>query len=218
MELSTDDPFLYCRVVIAASKAVEPIPLPGGLPLIIENDSHIESRYEGSYQLAHMNLKSSEVYIPQRSKRMAYYCSHDLNLEATLASLDSKHEGARQLYKLNTIMPEIYPSDWVIVNTKKVSDAPGTFYILANEAVYAYFMVDKDSVTLMFSSLDLKDYIRSISLNRYLFYRLPVISNRPVFINTKLLCARWQDLKHDMLRGFNALESNIFKDPSIRNY
>ena len=137
-----------------------------------------------------------------------------------VTELDSNHEGARMLYKLNELIPKL-ADDWYVVNSLKINEAPGTFYLLAkSKPLYSYFLVDTQSfsVSLIFSSADLKAYIRSITLNRYLFYRLPEIVNRPVFINTKVLCSRWHELKGDTFKAFNVLESHLFKDPSIRSF
>ena len=65
--------------------------------------------------------------------------------------------------------------------------------------------------------------LRSLESNRYVFYRFPIVQDRPLFMYTQALCSKWYKWQKQfneadgILKSFNALERYLYKEPEIPN-
>lgn len=226
---------VYGSVILAATTPVKPFS-------VFKDDqtkhgAHTESRFRGLFSLLISSLNKSEdvVALPQRNKYLTVsVISQSLNaskaltaeMKELLSEIDSRFDGARQLYKLNRLMADV---EWVC-------DEP-YIAIINNQSDHSYFSVLSEklelhvtgcydvvnkSVRLMFSTDEnwIQD-IREAEPTRYIFYRYPPICNRPLFIHTQSLCSRWYSWSNTftttdgVLRAFNALEVVLFKNPNL---
>jgi hypothetical protein len=226
---------VYGSVTLAATTPVKPFS-------VFKDDqtkhgAHTESRFRGLFSLLVSSLNKSEdvVALPQRNKYLTVTVISESRrssllinekMRELLSEIDSRFDGARQLYKLNCMMSDL---SWV-------SDAPYVA-VVNNQSDHSYFSVLSEktdlfvtgcydivnkSVRLMFSTDESwTEQIRESEPTRYIFYRYPVISNRPLFIHTQSLCSRWYSWSNTftatdgVLKAFNALEVVLFKNPNL---
>ena len=121
-------------------------------------------------------------------------------------------------------------SDW--------NQVPPYLAILENQSEHSYFALlshqvsthiigvydgVNSSVRLVWTTdPDFIQGVRKTEPTRYVFFRYPDLVDRPMFLNTQLLCARWfqwsrafDQTTDGLLRTFNALETLLFKDPTV---
>lgn len=228
---------LYGGLVIAAmTPVVHPLPhLEGGI-----SGTHSRAKRPGHwFHKVGAQVVESELAMPTRDK---HFSIATLGSAATavnraisdqLVELDSKYEGARQLYKLQRAMDEIQktldddlqlPYLAVINNTS----THGWFGLLAQYAtlhLYGVYDTVNTSVQLVWTNQEsFVQECRASQLTRYVFYRFPVIENRPLFINSQVVCARWYDWMKSFkgsdahLRAFNVLETALYLDPRKESF
>jgi len=139
---------------------------------------------------------------------------------------------APQLYKLNQLVASINLPFAAVVNISNTGseDAPvsGSFYLLArNIPMYAALVFDteENSVQLMWATFDFKQCLQSRAVFRYVLVTLPTLVDRPLFVHTQNLCARWWKLmkafgnnRHALLKSANAIELILYKDPDVKSY
>jgi hypothetical protein len=226
---------VYGSLTLAASSSIEPF-------TVFEDSrarsgAHTESRFRGLFQtLVDGPSVEAAVALPQRNKYMntsvvaedatvANVVSHRLSIN--LADLDSRFEGARQLYKLQKLQEECSGFDQrlrymaVINNTSEHA----SFAILSQKTVvYVIGVYDtvNNSVRLVWTTDDtFVETVREHAPTRYTFYRFPEVYDRPLFLYTQSVCAKWYSWSRTfngidgILRAFNALENFLYKNPNL---
>ncbi len=230
------DKIIFGSLVLHAERAVPPIDIPllKGLPQKI--GSHVNGRFNGSW-LEVTNVDVTESYLPQRFKRLSIAVTNDdarVPLIGGLEELDAMYPEARQLYKLNRLLLSLDSQNHSFASVVNIASAvqdenlvSGSFYLLSlGQPIYLslVFDVEENSVQLMWATFDFKANIQSRGLFRYVFLSLGVVQDRPVFVHTQNLCARWWRLvknfgegRHGLLTAGNSLELMLFKDPNIEH-
>ena len=202
--------------------------------------NHTESKYRGLYSLLidEYNLVENNVALPQRNKYMVTSVvgsspttirNISQVMARSLTDLDSRFDGARQLFKMQQLMSEIeigtggtgYPYLAVINNISEHA----SFNILSSKVqihVFGVYDTVNKSVRLVWTTDD--EFIareKESDYTRYVFYRFPVLYDRPLFIYTQSVCAKWFSWSNaftesdGVLKTFNALENFLYKDPSL---
>lgn len=195
--------------------------------LEIRTGSHVNDRRKGMWTEA-SNLEDFDIYLPQRYKRMSVLATNERDaLMNELSSLDTNWDDARQLYKLGQLLKALDGPMASVVNSVSTSseESNGSFYLLAlQEPLYVnlVFDLEEHSVRIVWSTFDFKADMQSRKQFRYIFYALPTLIDRPLFLPTRMLCGRWWHLrrmfgesKHGLLRSCNALELALYKDPAL---
>lgn len=227
-------PLLFGTLVLHAERQVPLIDLPvlRGLPRM--TGQHIKGRYNGKWTEINA-VEPLEIYLPQRYKHLTLSTTNETTkqpLASGLEELDSLFPDARQLYKLNHLLDTIaYPFAASVNISSAVREGDpvsGSFYLLSRTIPLYFalvFDIDENSVQLMWSTYDFKTDIQTRSLFRYVFFAFTPIVNRPVFLHSQNLCARWWNFikgfgegRHGLLRASNALEMLLYKDPTIETY
>lgn len=228
-------PLLFGTCVLHATRQISPLIVPSLFGIERRIGNHVNGRYNGTWSEASDN-EPHEVYLPQRYKHLSITTTNIGTLESLagdLSVLDSKYEGARQIYKLSQLIRcQIEPFAAVVNIAKTATEekltASGSFYLLSLGVPLYFALVfdtEEDSVQLVWSTLDFKKEIQDNRLIRYVFFPLPTVLNRPVFIDAQNICARWWRLtrsfgesKQGILKACNALELILYKDPDIKTY
>lgn len=229
------DKLIYGTLVLHAEHAVPAVDMPVLAGLVQRIGSHVTGRFNGSWTET-TNYPITDVFIPQRYKRLSVTVDSEearMPLLMALEGLDALYPDARQLYKLNRLLAyleaERVPSFSAVVNiASAVQDGnptSGSFYLLSlGVPLYFNLVFDtqENSVQLIWATFDFKANMQSRGLFRYVFFPLPTIIDRPVFMHTQNLCARWWkliknfgDSRHGFLTAANALELLLFKDPNV---
>jgi hypothetical protein len=221
---------LYGSLTLAATTPLQPFPVFHDTRTINGNFAG----YRGSYSLLMPQAVQKEVVIPSRGKYMSVYVTSDpVNapilagiLGNSLPELDARFDGARQLYKSNQLMNDIdsySPYIAVINNTK---DHPYFNILVWDTSLYLTGVYDtvNRSVRLVFTTdPEFMEKVRAVDFTRYVFYRFPVVKNRPLFMHTQSLISRWYNWAKafrgpdSVLRCFNVLECYILKDAEVDN-
>lgn len=190
--------------------------------------------YRGSYSLLMPEAIEKEIVIPARGKNMRVYVTASpphgkplaAILEKTLPDLDSRFDGARQLYKSAKLMQEIgshVPYVAVINNTK---EHPYLNILVCGVELHVLGVFDtvNRSVRLVFTTdPEFVDKVRFSDYTRYVFHRFPPVTNRPLFLHTQSLISRWYSWSKafrgadSILRCFNVLECYVLKDAEFDN-
>lgn len=230
---------LYGSLVIAATTPVRQFPmLEGSKPL---HGNHTESRTRGLFTTLETGDRwaADTVALPQRNKYMTVTVAAQSNgqsmhtaslLKRSLEDLDSRFEGSRQLYKLNQLMLEIETPNLcgsyvaVINNTSEHA----TFSLLSSGTplyLCGVYDIVNSSVRVVWSTDDtFIDTTRRADPTRYVFYRFPMLLDRPLFIHTQLVCSKWYSWckvfvgVDGIAKAFNALELFLYKDPSVNSF
>jgi hypothetical protein len=173
------------------------------------------------------------VALPQRNKYMTIDTVSDssdlsecvnMELHDKLAVIDSQFKGGRQLYKVYHMMNEIaaqLDADFVSVINNESDHS--SFNILSHGFildVFGIYDVVNKSVQLAWSTdEEFINLCRAPEPTRYIFYRYPSVLDRPLFIYTQYLCAKWWKWQRNfggddaaILMAFNALEGFLYKD------
>lgn len=228
---------IFGSVVLHAERAVPSFEIPSlsGIPRRL--GQHTLGRYNGSWIEAN-NLPATEIYLPQRYKQLSLTTTSEttrIPLISELETLDSLYPNARQLYKLNKLLESLntLDDDWAaVVNIAgAVQDgAPvsGSFYLLsAGVPIYLslVFDIEENSVQLAWGNFDFRQEVQALGLFRYVFFPMPTLISRPIFVHTQNLCSRWWrtikgfgEGRHGLLRASNALEIMLYKDPNVESY
>lgn len=231
-------PSLYGALVIAAmTPVVEPLPpLQGG-----RSGTHSGAKHRGRWfhKTNEHLVTETELAMPTRDKCLSITtfgsAASAINraLSDQLVELDSKYEGARQLNKLQKVMDELdgshdadlhLPYLAVINNTA----SHGWIGLLSRRwplHLYGVYDTVNTSVQLVWTTEEsFVHECRVANMTRYVFYRFPMIENRPLFINTQVVCARWYDWMKSFkgfdahLRAFNVLETALYLDPHKESF
>lgn len=222
--------YIYGSLTLAATTPLHPFPIFNDTRTVNGN----LAGYRGSYSLLMAQAAEKEVVLPARGKYMSVYVSSDPMsapvlagiLGAALPELDARFDGARQLYKSHQLMTDINsyaPYVAVINNTK---DHPYFNILVWETALYLIGVYDtvNRSVRLVFTTdPEFVEKVRSADFTRYVFYRFPVVTNRPLFMHTQSLISRWYNWAKafrgpdSVLRCFNVLECYILKDAEFDN-
>jgi hypothetical protein len=230
---------LFGSIVLHAEKQTPAFDIPelAGIPRKI--GQHVRGRYNGTW-IETNSVEHKDLYLPQRFKRLGLSISGDSEIQSLLMigleALDSMHEGARQLYKLNMLLEDVKKSSSksfsAVVNVTSTSTkedpASGAFYLMSSGLpIYMALVFDTvdNSTQLVWSTIDFKTNTQKRNMFRYVFFPMPIILNRPIFLPTHTLCAKWWKLtrgfgagKYSLMKASNALELLIFKDPKVANY
>lgn len=177
---------------------------------------------------------TDDVAIPQRGKYLTVdVVSEDdgasdvcVELCRHLSTIDSQFDGGRQLYKLHRLL-----YDMEAAGTSKFASAvlnsgqhPTVSLLPSGIPIHLVGIYDavNTSVRLLWTTDETDiDTLRADDPTRFVFYRYPVVDNRPLFLHTQYIISRWYRWNKlftgpdSMLRKFNALETFLFKNPSI---
>jgi len=156
----------------------------------------------------------------------------DINkqLGIKLPLMESRFEDARQLYKFNRIQTEIWNSPELVNCSGFVSliintGEHGHIGVLSQgQDVFVHGIYDTVNmgVRLVWTTDDwfIQD-VRASDFTRYVFYRFPVLRNRPLFLYSQALCSKWYGWARQfkepdgVLKAFNALENFLYKEPEL---
>jgi hypothetical protein len=224
---------LYGSLVLAATTPLLPFPMFNDARTL--NGNFTGGRYRGSYSLLIPDAIEHDIALPQRGKYIATYTSadpvHAQALSASLArllpDLDSRFEGARQLYKSQQLMNEIdlptHPPYVVVINNMK--EHPYFNVLVQGVPLYLFGVFDSvnRSVRLVFTTdADFVEKTKALDFTRYVFYRFALVNDRPIFMHTQSLCSRWYFWARafrgsdGILKCFNLLEHLLLKDSNIQ--
>lgn len=230
-----DIPLLFGSVVLHAKQKVPALELPILHGLHRNTGEHVRGRYNGRW-FEYNEVPSSEIYLPQRYKRMMLCTTHEevrQPLTDALSLLDSQYEDAPQLYKLGRIIYDIPLWHASVVNISSTSTegepVSGAFYLLSSQVPMYFgllFDIERDIVQLVWSTVNFKPYMQSLQLFNYVFYPFTPILDRPIFIKTQAVCSKWWSFtqafgnsKYGLLRAANAMELLLYKDHTVvRNW
>lgn len=221
---------LFGTLVISATRAVPNLDVVK-LPHVL--GKHVKGRYNGMWTEAN-DCVSRSIYIPQRRKRLSVATTNPDTIDALchgLETLDAQHGEARQVYKLQRLVESMTLPCAATVNISSAesdSDTSGAFYLLACGVplyVGLVFDIEERSVQLVWSTTDFKRVVQQRRNWRYVFYYMPQLVNRALFVHTQQLCSSWWRLMRDsqddltsLLRAANAIELTLFKDPDVKSY
>ncbi len=218
-------------IVVHTDRPITPLEIPT-LQGTRTTGNHVVGRHNGSWTEI-SDLPQTEIYLPQRFKHMTLTTT-DLEtrdqLVAKIEELDSLYPDARQLYKLQKLMDSCDNTFAAVVNiASAVQDqmpVSGSFYLLAKGIVLyvvLVFDIEENSVQLVWSTEDIMKIMQASHMFRYVIYPMHKLDQRPMFIHTQQICARWWKLmktfgdnKHSMIRAANALEILLYKDPNLK--
>jgi len=225
---------LFGTLVIQAKRRVPDFVLDPLYNLPKVRGQHVEGRYPGAWTEIN-DAYTSNLFLPQRNKRCVISSTTEESSTALcqgLETLDSQYIDTNQLYKLNQLLADLnYLKPFAATTnvesttTKEGKPISGSFYLFSHGVpLYLYLVFDlvESSTRLMWSTADLKREIRESEPLRYVFYQMPQIVNRPVFLPTQYLCVRWWTLMKNfaddvyaLMKAANALELRLFKDPRV---
>jgi hypothetical protein len=196
--------------------------------------SHTESKYRGLCyeQACGHTVVENAVALPQRNKYMLTTVVSDRtplsmavskSLTRCLVDLDSRFEGARQLYKMQMLMKEIDPRQPYVATINNTSEHATITLLAQGSPLYVLGVYDgvNKSVRLVWTTdPDFVQIVRAEDPTRYVFYRYPDLFDRPLFIHTQNVCANWFSWSKNfegpdsVLKIFNALENFLYKNPN----
>jgi len=147
---------------------------------------------------------------------------------ASLTDLDSRFDGARHLYKLQTLLNELSEYDdeveflALINNTSEHASFSILSHGVAVDVIGVYDVVNR-SIRLVWTLDDqFIPNLKATDPTRYLFYRYPIVYDRPLFIYTQSVCAKWYSWSKaftdtdGVFKCFSALENFLFKNSYLR--
>jgi hypothetical protein len=197
---------------------------------------HTSAKYKGSYFKLHPETAVDNlVALPQRGKFMVVSTITEQNektgfmgdtLATELAGLDGQYAGSRWLHKLQLLMNEV----WTVTNPAYISvidnssEHPSFSLLSCYMRLYLigiYDMVNSSVRLAWTTDEDFVQKIREQDPTRYIFYRYPDVYNRPIFLHTENVCARWYTWSKTftgpsgLLKCFNLLENFLFKNPNL---
>lgn len=213
-------------LVIHATSNVERFPISIIDPSTLYHGTHLEGLRSGNWWVSNPDTHTAEVLIPARSKQLSIASTNVeslLNLSQAFESLDSLAPSSRHLHKLHLLMQTVDYKYACVVNNK---GSKGTFSLLSSgERLQVFLAFDSvaESVMICWSTLNLMQAIKNQYGIRFFFYRLPDLVDRPLFIHTQTLSAHWwnwttksfTNTPSSTLKACNALESYLYKDPTL---
>lgn len=199
---------------------------------------HTPHTFRGRVDIADsvgFNKAEDEIYIPQRNKEFLVitYSTPDWamkvneQLQAKLPLMESSFAFARQLYKFNRIQEEIRRNPQSLSFTSLIinnGDHKHLALLSQWEDVYLYGVYDVvNSNTRLVWTTDewFMHDVKAQDFTRYVFYRFPVLRDRPLFLYSQALCSKWYGWSKQfqgpdgVLKSFNALENYILKEPEL---
>src|ERR1700682_4826698 len=234
-----DHSLMYGSLVLAVSTPVQEFP-----KLVNPNTVkgfHMENRFKGAYSLLiDGDFEEQVVPLPTRNKYLTVTAVGDPSITPSLVEscalklqeIDSLFEGARHLFKMQKLMDDL--------NTEYTTTNPEYLICINNSSTHSYFTlltqglsihvygvydtVNK-SVRIVWTNDD--QFIascRSVEPTRYVFYRFPLLENRPLFLYTQNLCARWYDWNKiftgpdGILKAFNTTEILLYKNSNVETF
>ena len=224
---------MYGSLVLAGTTPAQEFP-----PLVDANTIkgfHTESRFKGAYSfLIDGDFEELEVPLPTRNKYLTVTTLSDdtatrvaltEQCELKLQEIDSLFEGARHLFKMNKLMEEIsrhVNSPYLICVNNQSNHS---YFTLLTQGLdlYLYGVYDTVNKTVRLVWTNAPDFIsacREAEPTRHVFYRYPVLRDRPMFIYTQAICSKWAEWSRvfsqpdGLLKSFNALENFLYKDPT----
>lgn len=232
---------IYGSVVLASMNPVLPFAqLKGGI-----SGQHAEGKYRGiwHHRITGDSHTESELALTQRDKYMRI-STEGLNHEKVnalireqMTDLDSRfteivnergRQAARHLFKLQSVMQQIpisYGPYLTVIND--VSPYGSIALMTHGQPMYLIGIYDtvNTSIRIVWTNdQKFENDVRQTAPTRYVFYRFPIIEDRPLFMHTQNLCARWYDWNKafqgtdGILRAFNVAETVLFRDPTVPSF
>jgi len=217
--------------MIYTERESDPLPVLMDASQTERSGRHFQGKNKGWWHEI-SSLVSHEVYVPQRYKAMQFVTTNAApELLAQLEQLDARWVGARQLYKLWAMQQEL-PDLTAVVNVSSVDNGTkpvsGSFYLIAGSIpLYVCAVIDIETacVRLVWSTMDFKAELQKKQQLRYVVFAMEKLVNRPLFLNSSNICSYWWKLRKDsagdtynLLRTLNAVEMNLYKDPTKFNH
>lgn len=229
---------IYGSLVLSATTPIKDFPIFANTKT--KNGNHTESKYRGLFSTLVLGsgLAENNVALPQRNKYMmtsvladqpSPLLSNHISgvLCRSLTDLDSRFDGARQLYKMQQLMIEVsygIGTNSYVAMINNVSEH-ASFNLLACKTslqIIGVYDTVNTSVRLVWTNdPDFVQNLKEEDYTRYVFYRFPDLYDRPLFIYTQSVCAKWFSWSKvftgtdGILKTFNALENFLYKDPEL---
>lgn len=217
---------IFSSVTLHSARQPPIIAVPSLAGVPCRTGHHVYGRYNGSW-VESSDIEPTEIYLPQRYKRVAVTSTAEVpKLVEELETLDSRYEGARQLYKLHRLITAVESSFAASVNICSTSQdlTSGSFYVLSSKVpIYVNLVIDltDHSTQLVWATFDFKAEMQASGMLNYVFYPFPVLIDRPLFVHTQNTCSKWWKLlktfngPFQYIRAANALELYLYKSPEI---
>jgi len=232
------DSLMYGSLVLHSTTQVQEFPRLVDANTI--SGFHMENRFKGAYSLLiDGDFEEREIPLPARNKYLTVTAIGDAHAESLVGScstklheIDSLFEGARHLFKMQKLMDELHapyapfvPPYLICIN----NNSTHSYFTLLAQGItlYTYGVYDTVNRSVRFAWTNDEQFIqtcRSVDPTRYVFYRYPVLENRPLFLHTQVLCSKWAEWSKvftgpdGVLKAFNALELFLYKDPRRESY
>lgn len=177
----------------------------------------------------------AEVHLPQRSK--SYYVSvgspmrsHEASVLSSICNIlphmESEYEATRQLYKLHMIMVGLRARSAFPYLSHVISQGDSNHVGILAQGITLYVLGVYDTIARSVQLVWTDDEyfmsdLRAREPGRYVFYRFPDLSNRPLFLFSPALVSKWLGWTKKfqgpdcLLKSFNALELYLYKDAEI---
>jgi hypothetical protein len=224
---------LYGSLALAASTPLHPFPMFNDARTL--NGNFTGGQYRGAYSLLFDNPIEQHIALPTRGKYMAVYTCADNPLHAQaiasslarqLPDLDSRFDGARQLYKSQQLMNEVdtpaHPPYVTVINNMKEHPYFNVLVQGVTLLLIGVFDTVNRSVRLVFTTdADFIERVKADDFTRYVFYRFAPVRDRPIFLHTQSLISRWYFWARafrgteGVLKSFNVLEHFLMKDSNL---
>ena len=198
---------------------------PPGTTLV--NGTHIPDarNNKGEWITRYDNSSVGEAVVPTRNKQIivdtigcdASEALSDKIADA-VAGLDPAMQGQTYGSKLERMMEGFRTLNFS--GTVRTYSNHGTFILLSGRMpVYVAAVADPQSYRIMwYTDREVETQMRDTDVRRYVFYRMPTLEDRALFIPSQVVCSRWwnwqekmEDSNLKMLRCFNALESFLYR-------
>jgi hypothetical protein len=202
---------------------------------------HTEGRFKGAYSLlVEGDYEEVEVPLPTRNKYLTVTALSEYQefTEAItnfcytkLQEIDSLFEGARHLFKMQRMMDSINelhvrPQPYIVCINNNSNHSYFTLLVSGMSLhVYGVYDTVNKSVRLVWTNDEaFISSCRAVDPTRYVFYRYPPLNDRPMFIYTQAICAKWSEWSRvfsgpdGVLKSFNALENFLYKDPNTASF
>lgn len=198
---------------------------------------HTPHKFRGRLDvLVDEDVQMDTTFLPTRQKQMSIYTSSSTEgwssevneqLIHRIEQMESSFGYARQLYKLYRIQQDIVqqPESRSFLSMIVNDGQHGHTGLLSNDRnfyIYGIYDVVNSGVRIVWTTDEwFVSDVRETDYTRYVFYRLPVLRDRPLFLYSQALCSKWYGWTNQftgtdgLLKSFNALETYLYKEPEI---
>jgi hypothetical protein len=222
---------IYGSLTLASTDAVVKVWPQFSESFVYQQTQH---HVRGTLRIAGIK-EPTTIHLPQRSKSYAVsVSSHHSWTERALTWLghhlpmmESEYEFTRQLYKMHRYMQELKAMDTCrpyIAHLVNQGDPSHVGLMAQGQILHVLGAYDTiaGSVQLVWTTdTHLMGDVRTAEPGRYVFYRMPVLADRPLFLFSPALVSKWIGWVRKfqgpdcILRAFNALELYLYKEAEV---